>query len=110
MSENPGKSSFAQFGAHFRPFSGICLILTGFNSSSSIKITTFDLRSRKIKEDVGPRPILGPFSQYVRFFNFYGDVGDDIEIRTYFFPFWRCLFPLFGGRMPDNKPIEVVEL
>ncbi len=76
MPEKPGKSSFAQFGAHFGLFSGICLILTGFNSSSSIKITTFDLRSRKIKGDVGSRPILGPFS----------------PIRTYFFILllWRC--------------------
>ncbi len=89
MPENPGKPSFAQFGVHFGPFSGICLILTGFNSSSSIKITTFDLRSREIKGDVGPRPILGPFfPQYVRFFVYsYGDVGDEIGIRTFFYPY-----------------------
>ena len=97
MPEKPGKSSFAQFGAHFRPFSGICQILTGCTSSSFFKITTFDLRCRKIKGDVGPRPILGPFSQYVRFFNSYGDVGDDIEIRSFFTPFGDVCFHYLGA-------------
>ena len=81
MPENPGKPSFAQFGAHF----GICLILTGCNSSSFIKITTFDLRSRKIKGDVGPRPILGPFSPIRMVFFYSYDAVGDIGMRKFFF-------------------------